>query len=87
MLGRRPIDALVGDALAVFQLGRVVLAGAELLRAGLQVADLRYAWLPVPPGTSGPFARAELGYQINNANSFPMRAWAGRRAGPATAWL
>jgi hypothetical protein len=46
-------------------------------RAGLQVADLRYAWLPVPPGTSGPFARAELGYQINNANSFPMRAWAG----------
>jgi hypothetical protein len=52
-------------------------ATATGTRAGLQVADLRYAWLPVPPGTSGPFARAELAYQSNRANSFPMRAWAG----------
>jgi hypothetical protein len=52
-------------------------ATATGTRAGLQVADLRYAWLPVLPGASGPFVRTELGYQANNANSFPMRAWAG----------
>src|SRR5438477_8989512 len=33
-----PADARVGDALTVVQLGRQVFAGAELLRAGMQVA-------------------------------------------------
>lgn len=46
-------------------------------RAGLNVFDGRLAWLPTVEGRSGPYARAELGYQWNDENSFPMRAWGG----------
>jgi hypothetical protein len=46
-------------------------------RAGLEVIDARLSWLPTAPGGAGPYAKTELGYQINHVNSFPMRAWAG----------
>jgi hypothetical protein len=46
-------------------------------RAGLNVFDARVSWLPTLPGGTGPYGKAELGYQTNDANSFPMRAWGG----------
>jgi hypothetical protein len=46
-------------------------------RAGLDVFDARLSWLPAPQGGTGPYGKAELGYQDNDANSFSMRAWGG----------
>ena len=46
-------------------------------RAGLNVIDTRCSWMPTVTGQTGPYAKAEVGYQTNHANRFPMRAWAG----------
>ncbi len=46
-------------------------------RAGLNVLDGRFYWLPAVNGASGPYAKTEFAYQWNNDNSFPMRAWGG----------
>ena len=46
-------------------------------RAGLNVLDGRFYWLPTVEGASGPYARTEFAYQWNDENSFPMRAWGG----------
>jgi hypothetical protein len=46
-------------------------------RAGLDVLDARLSWMPTPQGGTGPYGKAELGYQANDANSFSMQAWGG----------
>ena len=46
-------------------------------RAGLNVLDGRFYWLPTVEGVSGPYAKSEIAYQWNDENSFPMRAWGG----------
>jgi hypothetical protein len=46
-------------------------------RAGLNVIDGRFYWLPTVEGASGPYARSEFAFQWNDENSFPMRAWGG----------
>jgi hypothetical protein len=46
-------------------------------RAGLNVFDARLSWLPTLQGGTGPHGKAELAYQANDANSFPMKAWGG----------